>query len=88
MCRCFTLFSRAAVSDLSVKNDQRRLFGISLSCFNRCTDSCKIISVFYLEYTKSIGFKTLCSIFCKCDICISFDGNIVRVVENDQFSKS
>ena len=88
MCRCFTLFSRAAVSDLSMKNDQRRSFCISLSCFDRCADSSEVISIFYLEYAKSLGLKTLCSIFCKCDICISFDGNIVRVVENDQFSKS
>ena len=88
MCRCFTLFSRAAVSDLSMKNDKGRSLGISLSCFDRCADSSEVISIFYLEYAKSIGLKTLCSIFCKCDICISFDGNIVRVVENDQFSKS
>ena len=82
------LFSRAAITDLSLDGDERRMFFVSLCFFDGFADGSHIRSVFDGDGLEAEGRHAGLNIFRKGQIRTAFDGNAVAVVKDNQFRQA
>ena len=80
-----TLLSRAAVANLGLDGDERRMFFVGFCFFNGFADGFKIRAVFDSDRLEAEGSHAALDIFRKGDIRAAFDGNAVAVIEDDEF---
>ena len=81
------LLCRAAIADLCANDDHRWPLRICLSGLKGCADGVKIIAILYPEYAEAVCLHALCHILRKSDICVSLDGDLIGIVDHDQFPK-
>ncbi len=88
MGRGLALFSRAAIANLRMHRNKGRVFCISFSCFDCFADSFHIVAVSYFQQLETKRFHAFLYIFRKGNIRTAFDGNIIAVIENNQFAQA
>ena len=83
-----TLFSRAAIADLGLDGDERRMFFIGFCFFDSSADGVEIRAVFDGDRLEAESSHAGLDIFGKGDVRVAFDGNVVAIVEDDEFGQA
>ena len=82
------LFVGAAIGNVGLYLYKCRSCNRVFACLDGFLDFFKIIAVFNRDHMPVLAFKFRPHIFCKCDVCRSFNGNGIIIIKADQFSKS
>ena len=88
MCAGFTLFCRAAVTNLRLNRDEGRMFFVSLGRFNSFANSFQIIAIFYSQRLETESLHTFFHIFREGNIRAAFDGNLIGIIKHNQFGEA
>lgn len=83
-----TLFSRAAVTDLGLNGNERRMFFIGFCFFDSFADSIHVRTVFDGDSLEAESGHTGLDIFREGQIRTAFNGNAVAVIKNNQLGQA
>ena len=82
------LFCRTAKPDLRFYGNKGRAGGICLCSLDGFSDLLQVITVFYCQQLESKGFHAFLHILCECNICGTFNRNLVGIIEHDQLAQA
>lgn len=83
-----TSLAGTSLSDDCLDANDRWLSGFSLGCSDSVSDIIKFVDIINFLYVPVVGFVSLCDVLGETEGGVTVDGDIVVVVQNDQFSKS
>ena len=83
-----TLFSRAAVTDLGLNGNERRMFFISFCFFDSLADGSHVRAVFDGDGLEAESGHAGLDIFREGQVRTAFNGNAVAVIKNDQLGQT
>ena len=82
------LFGRAAIADLGLDGNERRMFLVGFGFFDGFADGIEVRAVFDGNRLETEGSHAGLDIFRKGDVRIAFDRDVVAIVEDDEFGKA
>ena len=83
-----TLFVGASVADMRSDRNQRWPSGFFASFIQRLLQCLQIVAVINPLDMPAVSHKSTGAVFGKCDIRITFDGNVIIIVKIDQLSQA
>ena len=82
------LLRGAAVADLRLDRDERRMLLVSLGLLDGPADGLKVVAVFDRDRLEAERTHARLHILTECDVRIALDGDVVGVVEDDELRKA
>ncbi len=82
------LFAGTSIADVGSDRNQRWPSGFFASFIQCLFQRIQVVAVIDPLDMPTVSYKTTGAVFGKCDVRITFDGNVIVIVEIDQFAQA